>query len=169
MTEPQEPSISPAAARMRRHRKRRRDGLRCLTVQLRETEIEALIHKGLLHSCHHEASDKSWSLLTMQGLKLGTVALWTWQLLERQALPICAALRCLPHRRPFSIGPAATSAVMSVAPGMNGMRFSPIWATPRSEPFRAASSQEGSKVFILTMSASTAALINRLSAAVIPT
>jgi len=77
MTEPQEPSISPAAARMRRHQKRRRDGLRCLTVQLRETEIEALIHKGLLHSCHHEASDKSWSLLTMQGLKLGTVALWT--------------------------------------------------------------------------------------------
>jgi hypothetical protein len=24
------------------------EGLRCLTVQLRETEIEALIHKGLL-------------------------------------------------------------------------------------------------------------------------
>ena len=40
--------ISLAAARMRRHRKLRREGLRCLTVQLRETEIEALIHKGLL-------------------------------------------------------------------------------------------------------------------------
>jgi hypothetical protein len=33
---------------MRRHRSRRRDGLRCLTVQLRETEIEALIYRGLL-------------------------------------------------------------------------------------------------------------------------
>jgi hypothetical protein len=33
---------------MRRYRQRRRDDLRCLTVQLRETEIEALIHKGLL-------------------------------------------------------------------------------------------------------------------------
>jgi hypothetical protein len=33
---------------MRRYRKRRREGLRRLTVQFRETEIEALIHKGLL-------------------------------------------------------------------------------------------------------------------------
>jgi hypothetical protein len=40
--------ISSAAARMRRHRKRRREGLHCLTVELRETEIDALIHKGLL-------------------------------------------------------------------------------------------------------------------------
>jgi hypothetical protein len=48
MTDAQETSISSAAARMRRHRKRRRDGLRCLTVQLHETEIEALVHKGLL-------------------------------------------------------------------------------------------------------------------------
>ncbi len=37
-----------AAARMRRHRKRRRDGLRCLIVELRETKIEALMYKGLL-------------------------------------------------------------------------------------------------------------------------
>ena len=29
---------SPAAERMRRHRERRRDGLRCLTIELRETE-----------------------------------------------------------------------------------------------------------------------------------
>jgi len=42
--------ISAAAARMRRHRQRRRDGLRCLTVQLRETEIDELIRKGLLKS-----------------------------------------------------------------------------------------------------------------------
>jgi hypothetical protein len=33
---------------MRRHRKLRRDGLRCLTVQLRETEIDMLICKALL-------------------------------------------------------------------------------------------------------------------------
>ena len=41
-------TLSPAAARMRLHRERRRDGLRCLTIELRETEIEALIQKGLL-------------------------------------------------------------------------------------------------------------------------
>jgi hypothetical protein len=50
MTDAPEPSISLAAARMRRHRERRRGGLRCLTVELRETEIEALIYKGLLNS-----------------------------------------------------------------------------------------------------------------------
>jgi len=38
-----------AAERMRRHRKRRRDGLRCLMVELRETEIDALICKGVLN------------------------------------------------------------------------------------------------------------------------
>ena len=36
---------SPAAERMRRHRERRRDGLRCLIIELRETEIDALIGK----------------------------------------------------------------------------------------------------------------------------
>jgi hypothetical protein len=44
-----EPATRTAAAeRMRRHRQRRRDGLRCLTIELRETEIDALIAKGLL-------------------------------------------------------------------------------------------------------------------------
>ena len=33
---------------MRRHRQRRRDGLRCLIIELRETEIDALISNGLL-------------------------------------------------------------------------------------------------------------------------
>jgi len=33
---------------MRRHRERRRDGLRCLTIELRETEIDALIRNELL-------------------------------------------------------------------------------------------------------------------------
>ena len=45
-TEPAAPSA--AAERMRRHRQRRRDGLRCFMIELRETEIDALIRKGLL-------------------------------------------------------------------------------------------------------------------------
>jgi hypothetical protein len=43
-------SRSPAAERMRSHRERRRKGLRCLTIELRETEIGVLIQKGLLKS-----------------------------------------------------------------------------------------------------------------------
>jgi hypothetical protein len=41
-------SPTPAAARMRRHRERRREGLRCLWVELHETELDALVRKGLL-------------------------------------------------------------------------------------------------------------------------
>jgi hypothetical protein len=41
-------AVSGAAVRMRRHRERRRDGLRCVTIELRETEISALIREGLL-------------------------------------------------------------------------------------------------------------------------
>ena len=41
---------SPAAERMRRFRQRQRQGLRCLTIQLRETEIDALVRKGLLNA-----------------------------------------------------------------------------------------------------------------------
>ena len=48
MTDVQETTISSAAARMRRHRKRQRQGLRCLTVQFRETEIDMLICRALL-------------------------------------------------------------------------------------------------------------------------
>ena len=39
--------LSPAE-RMHRVRQRRRNGLRCLTIELRATEIDALINKGLL-------------------------------------------------------------------------------------------------------------------------
>ena len=35
--------------RMRRHRQRQRNGLRCLVIELRETEIDTLIRKGLLN------------------------------------------------------------------------------------------------------------------------
>jgi hypothetical protein len=48
MSNAPEPSISLGAARMRLHRKRRRQGLRCLTILLRETEIDVLIRKALL-------------------------------------------------------------------------------------------------------------------------
>jgi hypothetical protein len=44
------PAPSFAAERMRRHRQRRRDGLRCLIIELRETEIDALVRRGLLKS-----------------------------------------------------------------------------------------------------------------------
>jgi hypothetical protein len=33
---------------MRLHRERRRQGLRCQTVELRETEIDTLIRRGML-------------------------------------------------------------------------------------------------------------------------
>jgi hypothetical protein len=45
-----EPARSPAAERMRLHRERRRNGMRCLTIELRETEIDALIRTGLLRA-----------------------------------------------------------------------------------------------------------------------
>jgi hypothetical protein len=38
------PARSGAAERMRRHRERRRDGLRCPAIELRETEMDALVH-----------------------------------------------------------------------------------------------------------------------------
>ena len=41
---------SPAAERMRLHRERRRNGMRCLMIELRATEIDALIRTGLLKS-----------------------------------------------------------------------------------------------------------------------
>ena len=41
-------TYSLAAERMRLHRNRRRQGLRCITVELRETEIDALVRRGLL-------------------------------------------------------------------------------------------------------------------------
>ena len=39
---------TPAAERMRRHRERRREGMRCLLVELHETEIDVLVKRGLL-------------------------------------------------------------------------------------------------------------------------
>jgi hypothetical protein len=41
--------ISTGAERMRRHRQRRREGLRSLSNELSETEIDALIRAGPIH------------------------------------------------------------------------------------------------------------------------
>jgi hypothetical protein len=41
-------NISPGAERMRRHRQRRRDGMRCLQLEIRDTEIDELIRRKLL-------------------------------------------------------------------------------------------------------------------------
>jgi hypothetical protein len=40
---------SPSAQRMRLHRDRRRQGVRCLMIELREMEIDVLIGRGLLN------------------------------------------------------------------------------------------------------------------------
>ena len=40
---------SPAAARMRRHRARRKKKFRCVTLELHESEIDALSQHGYLH------------------------------------------------------------------------------------------------------------------------
>jgi hypothetical protein len=48
MTDAPKLLISPAASRMRRHRQRRRYGLRCIVIELRETEIDSLIRMRLL-------------------------------------------------------------------------------------------------------------------------
>ena len=42
--------LNPAAERMRLHRERRRQGLRCLMIELHVTEIEALVGMGLLEA-----------------------------------------------------------------------------------------------------------------------
>jgi cytochrome oxidase assembly protein ShyY1 len=39
---------SPAARRMRRHRKRRAEGLRCVTILIRETDVDVLVGRGWL-------------------------------------------------------------------------------------------------------------------------
>ena len=42
--------LSPAAARMRLHRERRRRGMRCLRIEIRETEIDAFVSMGLIEA-----------------------------------------------------------------------------------------------------------------------
>jgi hypothetical protein len=51
------PRLSSGAQRMRRYRERRRRGLSCVKVQLRRTEVDALIARGLLEPA--ERKDRS--------------------------------------------------------------------------------------------------------------
>jgi hypothetical protein len=48
MTPSNSPNVSAAAERMRRHRQRGRDGLRCLRIELRKTEIDELVRRKFL-------------------------------------------------------------------------------------------------------------------------
>jgi hypothetical protein len=41
-------NTSASAERMRRHRQRRRDGMRCFQLEIRETEINELVRRKLL-------------------------------------------------------------------------------------------------------------------------
>ena len=43
-------ACSAAARRMRYHRERRREGLLCVTIDLRETEVTELIKRGLMEA-----------------------------------------------------------------------------------------------------------------------
>jgi hypothetical protein len=55
-TSPQPPS--PGAERMARCRRRRQKGMRCLMIELRETEVDVLIRRRLLtaESRHEKAA-----------------------------------------------------------------------------------------------------------------
>ena len=66
---------SPAAARMRLHRERRRQGLRCLMIELRETEIDVLVGRGLLNGeTRHDPRAVCAALYTHLDETLGSVA-----------------------------------------------------------------------------------------------
>jgi hypothetical protein len=52
-----QPRLSPAAERMRRHRERRRRGLRSVTIEVRHSEVDTLIARRLL--APEESTDRS--------------------------------------------------------------------------------------------------------------
>jgi hypothetical protein len=51
-------SITPGALRMRASRQRRRAGLRCITLDLRESDIGRLIELGHLRDAHRADNNK---------------------------------------------------------------------------------------------------------------
>jgi hypothetical protein len=55
------PRARSSAERMRRHRNRRKNGLRLVEIMLRVTEIEALVRKGYLPP---EERENIWALQT---------------------------------------------------------------------------------------------------------
>ena len=58
-----EPCITPGALRMRASRQRRGAGLRCITIDLREVEIDRLIELGYLLDADRD--DKNQVLLAL--------------------------------------------------------------------------------------------------------
>jgi hypothetical protein len=50
--------VSSAAERMRRHRQRRLDGLRCITIELCDPEIDVLVSEGLLAHENRDDTDE---------------------------------------------------------------------------------------------------------------
>jgi hypothetical protein len=89
--------ISSAAERMRRSRARRRQGLRLVQVQLRETEIDALIESGWLEErsrndpnavvdAVHRLFDRVFSRMTRNAARtwwLATALMAVWSHLDR--------------------------------------------------------------------------------------
>ena len=67
---------SRAAMRMKRYRARRRDGMRCVTLDLRETEIDRLIELG--HLRRDDREDRNQLLLAL------------YRFLDESALAGCA-------------------------------------------------------------------------------
>jgi len=86
--------------------------------------------------------------MAMQGLKLGTVALWTLAVAGTAGAADLRRLRCLPGAARFQLDGLLHRRLCRWAWNERDAIFNRSWQTPRSEPFRAASSQEGSKVFI---------------------
>jgi hypothetical protein len=59
----EEARITPGARRMRASRQRRRDAMRCVTLDLRETEVDRLIKRGYLRSV--DRADRNEVLLAL--------------------------------------------------------------------------------------------------------
>src|SRR3954468_3852488 len=77
--------ITAGARRMRAHRQRRREGLRCVTLDLRDDEIERLI--GLGHLRQDDRKDKKPGLLGQDaGKDKNAVLLALSQFLDGSAL-----------------------------------------------------------------------------------
>jgi hypothetical protein len=51
------PAIRAAGDRVRRHRERRRRGMRCLTIEIHDREIDALVRHGLLDDGEREDTE----------------------------------------------------------------------------------------------------------------
>ena len=67
--------LSPSTARMRLHRLRKQAGLHCLTFELRDTEITALVRKGLLQpDSRHDLKAVRRAMYVFLDRSLGDVA-----------------------------------------------------------------------------------------------